>query len=212
MTALVIGLVLAACIVRAQSVQTGYSSDALYNLANSYARAGKPGMAILNYERAAMLAPDDADVAANLRAVRASAGLPAEPQAWLEPIERAARPATWAWSALIGVLAVGSSALAARLTARFRSLRRMAAVAGVALLGLTIVNGVIEWPRLHAAVVLVAGTPARATPAPMAEPLFSLPEGQTVRLLGEHEDFVFVQVTTGDRGWVSRASLATVVP
>ena len=33
---------------------------------NSYARAGKPGLAVLNYERAALLAPDDPDINANL--------------------------------------------------------------------------------------------------------------------------------------------------
>jgi hypothetical protein len=29
-----------------------YSADSLYNVANSYARAGKLGLAVLNYERA----------------------------------------------------------------------------------------------------------------------------------------------------------------
>jgi len=31
----------------------------LYNLANAYARAGKPGLAVLNYERAKLLEPND---------------------------------------------------------------------------------------------------------------------------------------------------------
>src|ERR1700679_140544 len=56
-----------------------YSADGLYNLANSYARAGKPGVAVLNYERAALLAPDDPDIDANLEYVRASAHVPSEP-------------------------------------------------------------------------------------------------------------------------------------
>jgi len=37
--------------------EEGYSAAGLYNLANSYARAGQPGMAVLNYERARLLAP-----------------------------------------------------------------------------------------------------------------------------------------------------------
>src|SRR3982074_279247 len=44
--------------------QPGYSAPALYNLANAYARAGKPGLAVLNYERAKLLDPSDPDVAA----------------------------------------------------------------------------------------------------------------------------------------------------
>src|SRR6202161_2860169 len=56
-----------------QSSPPRYSADGLYNLANSYARAGKPGLAVLNYERAALLAPDDPDINANLAYVRTAA-------------------------------------------------------------------------------------------------------------------------------------------
>src|ERR1039458_6525015 len=35
-----------------QAHSPGYSAATLYNLANAYARSGKPGFAILNYERA----------------------------------------------------------------------------------------------------------------------------------------------------------------
>jgi Flp pilus assembly protein TadD len=56
----------------AQPSQPRYSADGLYNLANSYARDGKPGLAVLSYERAALLAPDDPDINANLAYVRAS--------------------------------------------------------------------------------------------------------------------------------------------
>lgn len=209
---LLIALMFAGCAARAQSVQPGYSADALYNLANAYARAGKPGMAILNYERAGLLAPNDADIEANLLAVRKSVGLPAQPRSWVERAATVSSPSMLACCALVGVLLIGSSALAARLVPRLRALRRIAAVVGVAMLGLTAANTIVEWPRLHAAVVLVASTEVRATPAPMGDALFTLPEGQTVRILGEHEDFVFVQVTTAARGWVARASLANVVP
>ena len=211
-SALMIGLMLAGCAARAESVQTGYSADGLYNLANSYARAGKPGMAILNYERAALLAPNDADIEANLRTVRVSMGLSSEPRSWFERAATVASPSIVAWCAVIGLLVVGSSGLAARLAPRLRSVRRIAVVTGIALLGLTVANGIVEWPRLHVAVVLAAGTAVRATPAPMGDTLFTLPEGQIVRILGEHEDFVFVQIKKANRGWVSRASLATVVP
>ena len=67
----------------AQPSQPRYSADGLYNLANSYARAGKPGLAVLNYERAALLAPNDADINANLEYVRAGAGVRPEPRGQL---------------------------------------------------------------------------------------------------------------------------------
>ena len=67
------GLALCAGQTLARPSQPQYSADGLYNLANSYARAGKPGLAVLNYERAALLAPDDPDINANLEYVRTSA-------------------------------------------------------------------------------------------------------------------------------------------
>ena len=48
----------------------GLSSALLYNLANSYAQNGQTGMAILNYERAARLAPGDSDIRGNLELLR----------------------------------------------------------------------------------------------------------------------------------------------
>jgi len=207
-----IAVVLAGCAAFAGSEPVGYSADGLYNLANAYARAGKPGMAILNYERAALLAPNDEDIEANLHAVRASAGLPHKPRSWFERAATIVSPTIVAWLAVWGVIAIGSSLVAARLTRRLRLLRRVALGVGIALLGATLAQGMVEWPRLQATIVLVADTPVRATPAPMGDALFTLSEGQTVKISGEHEDFVFVQINADSRGWVTRASVATVLP
>ena len=90
--ALLFSLLLGSVRVHSESEPVGYSAAGLYNLANSYARAGKPGMAILNYERASLLAPDDPDIRANLRFVRASAHLPAETPGALERVAAIASP------------------------------------------------------------------------------------------------------------------------
>src|SRR5271165_5790745 len=94
---LLIMLTVLASQVRAASVQPGYSAAALYNSANAYARAGKPGMAVLNYERARLLAPEDPDVDANLRFVREAAHVGAEPRRWSDRVVTLARPAVVAW-------------------------------------------------------------------------------------------------------------------
>src|ERR1700688_3914955 len=80
-----------------QPSQPRYSADGLYNLANSYARAGKPGLAVLNYERASLLAPDDVDINANLEYVRASAHVPTEPRTRFARFAQAASPTLAAW-------------------------------------------------------------------------------------------------------------------
>ncbi len=91
---LIAGLALWAAQAFAQPSQPRYSADRLYNLANSYARAGKPGLAVLSYERAALLAPADQDINANLAYVRAAAHVSMQPQSVLHasPRPRARAP------------------------------------------------------------------------------------------------------------------------
>src|ERR1700731_2808627 len=101
-------------------VPAGYSAPSLYNLANSFARAGKPGLAVLNYERASLLAPDDADVNANLEYVRASARVPTEPRTRFARIAQAANPTLAAWIGVLGIAFVGMGLLARELAPRFR--------------------------------------------------------------------------------------------
>ena len=79
------------------------------------------------------------------------------------------------------------------------------------MIGLTVVNGVVLWPRLHEAVVIARNTAVRVSPAPMGDPLFMLPEAETVKMKAEHEGFVLVRTGTGRTGWVSRANLGAVV-
>jgi hypothetical protein len=190
----------------------GHSAASLYNLANAYARAGKPGMAILNYERARLLEPNDPDIEANLRSVRETAHLPAETRSGFERAATVAGSGAMAWIGVMGLLIAGISLLAGLLSARHRFLRAAGALLGVAMLGLPVCNAFILWPRLHAAVVIAAAAPLRVAPVPMGDSPSSLPEGATVRVRAEHEGFVLVQTPTGATGWVSFADLARVVP
>jgi hypothetical protein len=210
---LVIGFLCLACRTQAAAAgEQGYSASALYNSANAYARAGKPGLAVLNYERASLLAPDDPDVDANLLFVRESAHVAAEPRRWIDRLVTVARPAVVAWLGVAGVVMMGAGLLAGFLAPRRRRTRRAAMIAGAVLAGFTLSNGLVLWPKLHEAVILTAATPARASPVPMGDPLFVLPEAETVRITAEHDDFVLVRTRAGRAGWVSHANLAPVVP
>jgi len=210
---LVIGFLCLACRTQAAAAEEqGYSASALYNSANAYARAGKPGLAVLNYERASLLAPADLDVNANLRFVRESSHVAAEPQRWSDRLVKLAPPAVVAWLGVAGVAMMGAGLLAGLLAPRRRRTRRLAMVAGAALVGFTLSNGLVLWPKLHEAVILSEATPARVSPVPMGDPLFVLPEAETVRITAEHDDFVLVRTRAGRAGWVSRANLAPVVP
>ena len=189
-----------------------YSADGLYNLGNSYARTGQPGLAVLNYERAALLAPGDSDINANLEYVRASAHVPAEPRNRFALVAQAASPTLAAWIGVLGIALVGLGLLAKRIAPRFRWLRAGSFLLGVALIALAASDAMLLWPRMHEAVILVNQTPARVSPVPMGDTAFVLREAETVTMTAEHEDFVLIRTRGGLSGWVSRANVGAVVP
>ena len=61
------------------------------------------------------------------------------------------------------------------------------------MMALTLCNGIALWPTLHDGVVISASTPVRVAPVPMGDPLFVLPEAETVRISAVYEGFVLVQ-------------------
>jgi type IV secretory pathway VirB2 component (pilin) len=212
MVMLLVGLALCGGQTLAQPSHPRYSAAGLYNLANSYARAGKPGLAVLNYERAALLAPDDPDINANLEYVRAAAHVTARPRSRFARIVQAVSPTWAAWAALVGVILIGFCMTARRIGVRLRWVRIGGILTGAALIALCASNAVLLWPRMHEAVVLVSQAPARVSPVPMGDPAFVLPEAETVTILAVHEDFALIRTRGGLSGWVARAHLGAVVP
>lgn len=192
--------------------QAGWSSVALYNLGNDYARAGKAGLAVLNYERASLIAPGDPDIEANLRLVRRSVGLSAEPRSRLSRSVGGVNPTVAAGIGAVGWLLVATALLAGRLQALRPAVRRAAVILGIALIGFTVANGLTFWARLHEAIVIAATAPVRVSPAPMGEALFTLKEAEAVTIAGEHEGFVLVRASARRTGWVWHAGLVPVVP
>lgn len=196
----------------AQPAPPAYSADSLYNLGNAYARAAKPGLAVLSYERAALLAPADPDINANLAYVRASAHLLMKPQSRVASLVEVVRPTIAAWLGVLGLVLLGAGLLARRIARRPSWIPVASIVLGGALMALTASNAVLLWPRMHEAVVLIDQTPARVSPAPMADTAFELREAESVAITAEHEDFLLIRTGAGLTGWVSRASLGAVVP
>jgi hypothetical protein len=209
---LVFCLLLGAVSVHSESEPAGYSAARLYNLANSYARAGKPGMAILNYERASLLAPNDADVQANLRYVRASAHLPSETPDAFDRVATIASPLWIAWIGVLGLTLVGASVIVGQLSSRHRLVRGAATLLGVSMVGLTLCNALALWPRFHQGVVIAASTPVRVSPVPMGDPLFTLPEGEKVKVTAEHEGFALIETRSRRAGWIAHSNFAPIVP
>jgi hypothetical protein len=209
---LLAGLALCAGQALAQRSLPTYSAAGLYNLGNAYARAGKPGLAVLSYERAALLAPDDPDINANLAYVRTSAHVPTKSRNRLMRLAQATSPTLAAWLGVLGLALLGTGLVVRKRAPRFRWIPAGVVAVGVALMALSASNAMLLWPRMHEAIVLVDQTPARVAPAPMGDTTFVLREADSVTMTAEHEDFILIRTDRGLSGWVARANLGAVVP
>lgn len=182
--------------------QNGFSAPVLFNLGNAWLRLGKPGAAILQYERALVLAPGNALIESNLAVAQQRAGLTATP---VGPWLAAARYFgfdTYLWTALaaLWVLCFALVLLCVRGAAR-RIARPLIVVAALTLC-VTADATAVCWPDLYRAVVVSAAT-LHLAPAESAAASGTLREGEVVWIERRYARFELVRTADGHSGWVS---------
>lgn len=195
-------------------LQRGYGSEALYyNLGNAYYKNGQAGRAVLNYQRALQLDPQDKNTLHNLEVVRA--GLPEPPariqpsgvvEAWLS-VQNALSSQSWS---IIGLAMVwlAAAGLAIWLLGGARRRAKLGLAGGVVILTLSILPFLLAYGRSRQeffstrAVVMVQETPLRAAPEEESKELQKLYEGATVEILDALEGWNKVRLEDTSEGWL----------
>ena len=197
----------------------GLSASVYYNLSNAYYLKGEIGKAVLGYQRALMLEPNAADIAANLAALRQVRGLSAPDVPWWERPLLVFSLDAWAWlsfmSLTVAMLGVLARAVWLNVGATKKCPHRffygMTTVGGLVLL--LAVGGVFaQNERLDRQVVMIDAAPLKVSPFANAGDLASLKEGDLVKPLKRHQDFTYIKSVSGQKGWVSSGSLQAVTP
>jgi tetratricopeptide (TPR) repeat protein len=190
----------------------GYSAPVLFDLGNAWLKAGQPGRAILNYERALLLAPRDSAIAQNLRLAREQAGLPARTPSAVMQAASLLSVNTWTWLGAGALVVMCLSIFSGRLRPTLpRSAVRMLVAGSAATLIAVIAVLAIRWPERERAVVLSSDCPARIAPAEAAGISFKLPAGEIVQARKSHGGFVLVQTADCRSGWVNQGQVAKVM-
>jgi tetratricopeptide (TPR) repeat protein len=189
----------------------GSSAPVLFNLGNAYYHVGQFGKAILDYERAQILAPRDTSIATNLRLAREKAGVSAPA---LNEVEQAARiltPNTLAWIGSIALMTICLGIGVGRVVPRFSQVKIIVGMAAVTLLVVT-ASFAIRWAEFSRAIVITANAPARIAPAGTAAESFALKAGEPVNIADTYGQFILAHTPDGRSGWIARADLARVLP
>lgn len=205
------GPIIAASTAAAPS-SSGYRAAHLFNVGNAYAREGKSGLAVLNYERARLLAPVDPDMRANLHYVQTAAGLPPTGDSRLDDYVRFISPNTGFWLGCFGIALLGAGVLVGRRYRVHRSKLRLVSATGLALMALSLANAAATWPMLREAVVTAHSAQAYVAPVNDATTAFTLPEAEIVTMKAQRDNYVLVRTHSGHVGWVSGTDLTSVVP
>ncbi|EKD35928.1 MAG: hypothetical protein ACD_75C01720G0002 [uncultured bacterium] len=189
---------------------TGFSAAVLYNLANSYARAGKIGPAVLNYERALRLAPGDSDISGNLDLVRKESGLFAGEYPCAERFFRILELGQWSELLLLSLVLFTLFRLVA-LKHRFSG-RVGTTVASSCLLFfcLAAASTFYRYRHFNPAVVIVADGRLLISPFASAASIGAIQEGRLVYPEKEHGDFTYVTDETKRTGWIPSSSIVRV--
>jgi tetratricopeptide (TPR) repeat protein len=194
-------------------IDSGLQTPAIhFNLGNAYFRQNNTGMAIYHYLMAQTLDPLDADVQANLKFTRESAGLPSRgiSSPWRQWI-RILPLNTWFILTLLPLWAFCLLKTIHLLTAStkwegLRSTLGWMIAPGACLLA------VITWAISgeHVGVVITDSAPLHASPFSDSKNLGEMKTGEEVQLLAEKNQWRQIRNTKGELGWLEMSHLKPI--
>lgn len=203
-------------------VAEGYQSKALfYNLGNTYYRLGQKGKAILNYERALLLAPKDREIQENLDFVKGLLSDEIIPLdvfpliALWHNLQKSLSSGTWT---VIGLLFfwAGVAGFLIWLLAPHRKQKVRGFTFGIIGLVLCVIPFLLASGRKAVelrsdkAVVITEAAALYASPSEGAEVIYPLFEGAAVRTVETLAEWYKVNLANGYQGWVPAEKLALV--
>jgi hypothetical protein len=188
------------------------AAGAFVNLGLAEWQRGRPGHAVLAWERALWVDPFNDAAQENLRFARKSAQLEAPDLAWHEAAS------LWlpvnAWAVLAGVslwFAIGMVLLPRILRWQRAVWHQAFAAAGLAVFLLCLPSLAGVHTRARLGFVLEKETPLRLTPTRDAQPIVMLAAGQPARCERARGSYLFIRTTYG-AGWIERDEFGRVCP
>lgn len=204
-----------------QLITQGYGSEAVhFNLGNALYKTGRIGPAILEYEKAAAMAPNDAEVRSNLEFVRSltadkTTGGAQTTSFFVERLLSLTTPDQDAVALLALFLAMGAL-VAIRIAGGAEMMRRLA-VWGMVVLALPLLVAASAYSiKLYRAatttqaIVLAERLDVRSGPGEDNTTLFTVHEGLKLRVRSEQGAWLLVSLENGLNGWVPASSVGVI--
>jgi tetratricopeptide (TPR) repeat protein len=200
----------------------GEAAELYYNLGNAYYKADDIARAILNYERALLLEPGNADIRANLELARAKTIDKVEPTpeiffvTWGKSLVNVMSSNQWAYVSIAAFLLL-ICAVVAFVMAKSVALKKTGFFGGVVMLIIVILANIFamqQKSRLQNrsnAIVITPSVSVRSTPSESGTALFVLHEGHKVEIKdASMKSWKEIRLEDGKVGWVPDSSIEVI--
>ena len=197
------------------------SVEIYYNLGNAFYKSGNSTFAILNYERAKKLAPNDEDIRYNLDLARTQIvdNIVTIPDPgflrWWKQLINSQSISFWGTLSLITFFAFLSSFGLFLLSRSFR-IKRLAfwiSVATVSISAITFGFGSHLTSQLinhNTAVITERSVRVKASPSETGTELFIVHEGVTVQLIDKLGEWLNISLPDGNKGWIKESAMVRI--
>jgi tetratricopeptide (TPR) repeat protein len=205
-----------------QLLGTGVESAELYfNLGNAYYKAGKITPAILNYERAKLLAPDDADIQFNLDLANQHVvdAIDALPQVffirWWNNLIKSKSTDTWAMYSIVSFI-VFLLLLGLYVFSSNGRLRRLGFWFGILVLAGSVFTFVFANKQKNRienhnfAIITQPSVTVKSSPSESGTNIFLIHEGLKVQLIDQVGNWYEIRLADGNQGWLQTETLEKI--
>lgn len=200
----------------------GESADVYYNLGNAYYKSENIAKAVLNYERALLLNPDDEDIRFNLELARSKTVDKVAPEykfflmEWLEGIINLLSISAWSILAVVSFV-VMLLTLLLFLFGKSVSTKKTGFIIALFSLFITIFANLSALHRFHYlterndAVIMEPSVTAKSTPSNSGTELFVIHEGRKVKISDDSmREWTEIELEDGNKGWIPSSSLERI--
>ena len=203
------------------ALKKGKSANLYYNLGNAYYRTDNVTRAIINYEKARLLAPGDDDIIHNLEVARSKTIDNIQPgekiffKVWYENIKTSMGIDTWATLSLVS-LVVALLLFLVYLFVKNMMLRKVAFYLSVALVIVFILGNVFasqlkDYTTNSKCAVIVSPTAtAKKTPTEQGADACILHEGTRGDVIDALKGWYEIRLADGTEGWISETDVEVI--
>lgn len=203
-------------------LQQGEAPEIYYNLGNCYYKTDDIARAILNYERALLLSPGNADIRANLEIARSKAIDKVTPVpeiffiAWIKSLVNSQSSDAWARTGIVSFLLLLVS-LAIFFFTQHIKWKKIGFSAAILFLIVTVLSNLFASQQKsyltnrNDAIILSPSVTVRSTPSESGTSLFVLHEGRKVEIKDNSmREWKEIRLEDGKVGWVPSSSIEVI--